>query len=270
MKRLDLVFCLTLCLLALFVGHEALDARKHATALSHRTASFGATRVTDAPATGFGEVEKNSTSMKGSSDSLALTREVADVRRRLEVAAPGTYIGDVLASRDSSLARWPERRTVPLRIWVQPAARVKDFAPSFVPLVRQAFSDWGEVGIPIAFTFVFDSSSADVRVTWIDRFDETISGKTLWAHDENWWIVDAQIVLAVHHKSGEALDAAAMRAIALHEVGHLIGLDHTSDTTAIMTPRVRVKELSASDRATAQLLYLLPPGRIGATAQRPR
>jgi predicted Zn-dependent protease len=67
----------------------------------------------------------------------------------------------------------------------------------------------------------------------------------------------------LHHKSGETLDPSALRAISLHEVGHLIGLDHTSDTTAIMTPKVRVKELSAADRATAQLLYLLPPGRIG-------
>ena len=114
-------------------------------------------------------------------------------------------------------------------------------------------------------SFVADSSGADVHVTWIDRFNESISGKTLWTHDERWLILAANVVLAVHHRSGDPLDAAAMKAIALHEVGHLIGLDHTVDSTSIMAPRVRVKSLSAADRATAQLLYSLPPGRVGAT-----
>ena len=117
-------------------------------------------------------------------------------------------------------------------------------------------------GIPLSFSFVYDSSNADVHVTWIDRFDEQISGKTLWAHDDDWWIVEANIVLAVHHRGGEPLDSSAVRAIALHEIGHLIGLDHTSDTANIMTPKVRVKELSDADRATARLLYALPPGKV--------
>jgi predicted Zn-dependent protease len=69
-------------------------------------------------------------------------------------------------------------------------------------------------------------------------------------------------VLAIHHRGGEPLDSSAVRAIALHEVGHLIGLDHTSDTANIMTPKVRVKELSEADRATARLLYALPAGKV--------
>jgi predicted Zn-dependent protease len=84
----------------------------------------------------------------------------------------------------------------------------------------------------------------------------------MWARDENWWIVDANIVIALHHNHGEALDPSAIRAIALHEVGHLLGLDHTADTTNIMTPRVRVRDLSAADRATVKLLYSLPPGPV--------
>ena len=82
------------------------------------------------------------------------------------------------------------------------------------------------------------------------------------AHDDDWWIVEANIVLAVHHRGGEPLDSSAVRAIALHEIGHLLGLDHTTDTANIMTPKVRVKELSDADRATARLLYKLPPGKV--------
>jgi hypothetical protein len=265
MKRLDLFVLVSLCLLAAFVGREALGAHERAKALANHTTSFGATRVSDAAVSARKESrDKGAVSVD---PAPAPPRDLADVRHRLELSSEGTYIGDVLAERDSALARWPDRRTDALRVWVQPTSRIAGFNPSFVPLVREAFSTWLETGIPLSFTFVLDSASADVHVTWIDHFQEAISGKTLWAHDGNWWIVDAQIVLALHHRSGESLDPSAVRAIALHEVGHLIGLDHTSDTTSIMTPKVRVKELSAADRATAQLLYLLPPGHLGSSAR---
>ena len=185
-----------------------------------------------------------------------------EVRGQIRRGQPGTYIGEVLVARDSAIARWRDRRDAPLRVWVQNARHIRDFDPSFVGLVQKAFVDWSDTGIPVAFWFVRDSIHADVHVTWVDRFDDLISGKTLWSHDERWWIVEANIQLAVHHHSGERLDGSAVRAISLHEVGHLIGLDHTSDTSNIMTPKVRVRELSQADQATARLLYSLPPGAL--------
>ena len=101
-----------------------------------------------------------------------------------------------------------------------------------------------------------------MHVTFVHHFDEPISGRTKWARDDDWWIIDADIVLAVHHNSGRTLDDDAMKAMALHEIGHLLGLDHTEDLTSIMAPRVRVRDLSVADRATARLLYTLPPGGV--------
>ena len=69
-------------------------------------------------------------------------------------------------------------------------------------------------------------------------------------------------MLAVHHRNGPALDDDAMHALALHEVGPLLGLDHTEDATSIMAARVRVRGLSNADRATVRLLYTLPPGGV--------
>jgi predicted Zn-dependent protease len=69
-------------------------------------------------------------------------------------------------------------------------------------------------------------------------------------------------VLAVHHHKGDVLDEDAMRAMALHEIGHLLGLDHTYDVRSIMAPKVRVRSLSSADKATVRLLYTLPPGAV--------
>jgi hypothetical protein len=189
-------------------------------------------------------------------------REKAEVRRRLSESGNGTYINEMLAERDSALARWPDRRGKPLRVWIQSTSDVVDWHDSYADGVRQAVHSWDSLELPVHFVFTSDSTLADVHVTFIDHFEEPISGRTRWARDDDWWITDADIVLAVHHHNGGSLDDDAMRAMALHEFGHLLGLDHTEDPTSIMAPRVRVRDLSGADRATVRLLYTLPPGGV--------
>jgi hypothetical protein len=188
--------------------------------------------------------------------------KIQEVRRKIAQGASGTYIGDVLFEHDSSIARWPNRVEKPLRIWIDPDPALDGWNPDFVGQVRSAFHAWGETEIPMRFLFVGDSSDAEVRVAWVDRFKQPISGKTRWARDSRWWIVDGDITIALHHNSGPRLSANAIHAIALHEVGHLLGLDHSADPSNIMTSRVRVKALTDADRATMRLLYSLPPGAV--------
>jgi hypothetical protein len=193
--------------------------------------------------------------------AAAAARKAA-VRRQLTERGGGTYIGEMVVERDSALARWRDQKGVPLMVWIQPASDIDEWKSTYPMRVRDAFLAWDDVKLPVRFAFTPDSAAADVHVTFVDHFDEPISGRTKWARDDDWWIIDADIVLAVHHTSGRTLDDEAMKAMALHEVGHLLGLDHTEDLTSIMAPRVRVRDLSPADRATARLLYTLPPGGV--------
>jgi predicted Zn-dependent protease len=168
----------------------------------------------------------------------------------------------MLAERDSALARWPDRGGDPLVVWIQPSSSIGEWKESYVEEVDRAFREWDALHLPVRFTTTSDSADADVHVTFIDHFDEEISGRTKWARDDEWWITNADIVLAVNHRNGPQLDNEAMHAMALHEIGHLLGLDHTADSTSIMAPKVRVRTLSRADSATARLLYTLPPGGV--------
>jgi hypothetical protein len=188
--------------------------------------------------------------------------EREEIRRTIRMAENGTYISEILRARDSALARWPDRKGRPLRIWIQSTSDLDDWHQRYVYEVHNAFVAWDTLNLPVKFQIVADSASAHVHVTFIDRFEEPISGRTKWARDEKYWITDASIMLAVHHRSGEVLEDDSMHAMALHEIGHLLGLDHTLDPSSVMASKVRVRSLSAADRLTARLLYRLPAGSV--------
>jgi predicted Zn-dependent protease len=269
MRRPELVLLTPLAAIAAWIAVQAHDVRTTAARLRQSAASLADTvpaRALERPAAAR-LVSAPHPSPDGSAGAVRSAREPApvrdlgEIRRRLVENELGTYIGDILAERDSNIARWPDR-SQPLRVWIQTPATLRDWNPLYAGQVRDAFTTWMSAGEPVPFSFVTDSGAADVHVTWTDHFEEQISGKTMWARDDNWWIVDANITIALHHNHGEPLDASAVRAIALHEIGHLLGLDHCADTTNIMTPRVRVRELSLADKATMRLIYALPPGSV--------
>ncbi len=174
----------------------------------------------------------------------------------------GTYLPELLDAHDGWNYRWPDRRGEPMRIWVQEPRDDAAYDPTWAALVRESFSVWDGLGLPLAFTFTPDSARADVHVTWVNRFAERMTGRTKWQNDANGWIVGASIEIALHLPDGRLVTSEGVQAIARHEVGHLIGLDHTADTTSIMAPQVFVTELSDADRRTARLIYSLPAGKL--------
>jgi hypothetical protein len=184
----------------------------------------------------------------------------AELQRRLNTGSAGTYIDALLSARDSVLTRWPDRLLTPVRVWIGDGAMHDAWDPEFPSLVREAFEAWAATGIPMRFTFVRDSSDVDVRVRFVPSFADGISGRTVWSRDANSWLVSGEIDLSLRHPRGDAVSRAQLQAIALHEIGHLLGLDHVDDPEHIMAPRVRARTLSDGDIATVRLLYSVPAG----------
>ena len=188
--------------------------------------------------------------------------DYADINARIASARGSTYLADILAARENHLARWVDRSESPITVWIQPRPGLKDFWPEFRDRARDAFYTWSASGIPLRFLFIDDSVSSEVRLRWVDRFSDAAAGKTYWSRDQNWWIVSADIEIAIHRSTGEAYDGPAIRAITLHEVGHLIGLDHSPSAGDIMAAQVHVLGLSPTDLRTAAIVYRLPPGSL--------
>ena len=187
----------------------------------------------------------------------------AEARRQIRASAGMTYLNEIVAaSGDSMLHRWTARTAFdPVRVHMAPT-RVANFQPAFVAAVREAFRQWEAAGIPVKFALGADSASAEVVIRWKVQFEENRSGQTDLLWDQEGQIVSGEILLATFDAAGQPVTADDVRVVALHEIGHLLGLDHSPDPTDLMYPEARVRELSVRDVRTADLLYRLPPGSL--------
>lgn len=186
----------------------------------------------------------------------------ADIRRRVRDSYPLTYLSVIVAeSSDSMLHRWDDRVGRPVRVYLA-RGRAANFRPEFLDAVRAAFARWQDAGVPVRFDCAADSADAEVRFTWRTQFDIDRTGETDLEWDRDGHLQSAVVTIATFDPDGRPLGPDDVRVVALHEIGHLIGLDHSPDSTDLMFAKAVVRDLSPRDIRTAQLLYELAPGSI--------
>lgn len=154
-----------------------------------------------------------------------------------------------------------------------------------VAVIQQAFARWSGVA-NITFTQIPDAASpgqaADIRVGWGNLVTGGGGeiGQAAYQFIGNNFSSDA--IVRLEDPAITALDADAavigglkyhgfsstLYQVAVHEIGHALGLDHSTDSRAVMFPTaqgVTNQDLDASDIAGIQALYgtiALPAGMV--------
>ena len=186
----------------------------------------------------------------------------ADIRRRIRDSYPLTYLRDVVGeSSDSMLHRWDDRAVRPVRVFLA-SDTIANFRPAFLEAIRAAFNRWGDVNLPVRFDLSADSGNAEVRFEWRVMFPIDRTGETDLEWDHEGHLQTAIVTISTFDPHGRPLGPDDVRVVALHEIGHLIGLDHSPDSTDLMFAKAVVRDLSQRDVRTAQLLYQLVPGSL--------
>ena len=188
----------------------------------------------------------------------------AMARARLARDIGQTYLDSMVLSTDSLVRRWADRGGNPFRVAILEGGS-PDYGVRMAGFVREAASRWERAGVGFLFAFTGDSADADILFRWQESFR---NGNQAGVTDLRWSnagpVVHAYVALATRNAGDSLFTDEAMLGAAIHELGHALGLPHSADSEDVMFPVTRVTAVSERDRATARLLYALPPGSLRA------
>lgn len=198
------------------------------------------------------------------SSEPAPIRDTASINALIRDGSQGTYLSELIENQRGFLLRWPSRMNA-IRVWIERYHVGPGWDARYPVAAERAFSEWQEAGFPLRFDVVLDSATSDIRIHWIDQFPEADGrriGVTRNTRDQHWWLRAAEITIATHDREGDVLSPDLVAGTARHEVGHALGLGHSSSTGDVMHATAESWVISQADRRTLHLLYLLPPGRV--------
>jgi hypothetical protein len=140
-------------------------------------------------------------------------------------------------------------------VWIEPSSQVFGWRRTFPEAAREAFEQWSRAALPVDFAFVEDSTAANLFVFWRTHFDEGIRGRSTWWTDNRLGYTRGEIEVVLTPSERSLMTHGLLRGIILHEIGHLLGLAHSTDPGSVMSRTVSVTNLPERDISKAKALY---------------
>lgn len=184
-------------------------------------------------------------------------------------AAQGVAERGVVAPRDAYVEEDRGERTVRPRWRLDQGARLLTFRfgdppagrPEFWRPVERALSTWASVDeVPFRFEPAAENDVADLEFAWVAGFATAKAGLTRRLVGDDGTIRRAVVTLARDHFNGFAISEPFLSFVAIHEVGHALGLPHSDAPGDAMYPGSRNATLSSRDLASLRNLYDLDTG----------
>jgi tetratricopeptide (TPR) repeat protein len=170
--------------------------------------------------------------------------------RRFSANVPGqcaSYLYEIDA------LRW--RTTLPINVYIEQGTQVRFWKPQHNQIVRKAFMDWQECSSGlIGFNFVNSPQTARIILCWTATSADLpphAGGQTQYCCAPSGAIERAGIRILTAGKTDSPMSDDLIAKIALHEVGHALGINgHSAMDSDVMYYTATTSSISERDRRT--------------------
>ncbi len=172
------------------------------------------------------------------------------------------YLQMMLQKNGVGVTRWPKSR-IPVSVYVVDGSRTPGYRDSFKTILVKSFESWAKASEGnLSFNLVGSATEARLICSWTSdrsKLGSSSEAGNARVFEDQSYISRAEICFLTQEQS-KAITDNMFRTIALHEIGHALGLSgHTNNPEDIMfysnTLKDSWRELSGRDCRSIKRLY---------------